>query len=126
MTENNTAPAKDVTSSAHSSQGTAWDTCIESALVKTGYGLIAGGLAAFVLFRSPTSRALVTGLSGGFGAGLAYNNCKSVMCKDGCAGSKLCSKNKSCKEPSKEPTKQQHSKLADVQPASSEIAKVAK
>lgn len=43
------APAGALPAEARLSQS--WDECIEHFVVKTGYGIIAGGLASFILFR---------------------------------------------------------------------------
>jgi len=31
-----------------------WDRCVENGIVKTGYGLLAGAAASFLLFRRST------------------------------------------------------------------------
>jgi len=53
-----------------------WDNCIEHSLVRTGKGILIGGLSAFLLFRSPVSRAFVTAFAGGLGAGVSYMDCR--------------------------------------------------
>ena len=66
-------------SSSESRISETWDSCIEQALLKTSAGIVLGGLAAVVLFRSPGARGLVSGLAGGFGAGLAWTECGNAF-----------------------------------------------
>ena len=47
-----------------------------TALVKTGYGLVAGLVVSFVLFRSPVARSAVTSFAGGAGFGISYKECQ--------------------------------------------------
>ena len=44
--------------------------------MKTGYGLLAGGALALLLFRGPASRSAVAAMGGGFGAGMSWVECK--------------------------------------------------
>ena len=53
-----------------------WDLCIENTVRKLAYGTLAGGLAAFILFRAPWSRSAITGLGAGVGVGMGYTDCK--------------------------------------------------
>jgi len=53
-----------------------WDRCLENGAIKTGYGLLAGALAGFVLFRSRGARFGMAGFGAGMGAGMSWFECK--------------------------------------------------
>ncbi|KOO28198.1 hypothetical protein Ctob_000828 [Chrysochromulina tobinii] len=53
-----------------------WDKCIENTVLKLAYGTLAGGLAAMILFRSPSARSSIVGLGCGVGVGMGYTDCK--------------------------------------------------
>jgi len=53
-----------------------WDLCIENTVRKLAYGALAGGLAAMILFRTPSARTAAAGLGAGVGIGMGYTDCK--------------------------------------------------
>jgi len=53
-----------------------WDKCIENTILKFGYGALAGGFIALVLFRTPTARTAIAGFGAGVGIGMGYTDTK--------------------------------------------------
>mmetsp|Transcript_9329 Transcript_9329/g.18191 ORF Transcript_9329/g.18191 Transcript_9329/m.18191 type:complete len:93 (-) Transcript_9329:142-420(-) len=53
-----------------------WDKCAENFFMRSGTGLIAGGIASVVLFRGGMARMALTGITTGFGAGYAAMECR--------------------------------------------------
>ncbi|CAM9881652.1 unnamed protein product, partial [Chrysoparadoxa australica] len=52
-----------------------WDECLERTCINLGVGLVAGGLSAVVLARSPGMRRALTGFGGGVGVGVSWVTC---------------------------------------------------
>jgi len=49
-----------------------WDKVIDLSLRRVVYGSLAAGITSLVLFRGASTRAAITGIGAGFGAGSAW------------------------------------------------------
>jgi len=71
--------SKDSSNNPERLNASRWNQCAENALIKTGTGMLTGGLLSFLLLRSGNARAMATSFGAGVGAGIAWMDCRLLF-----------------------------------------------